>query len=113
MPQSLKRIRKCATKCRVAYFKLSQKMIYNLLFNFYLLYFAEKNHFIIETFHVVSECKTAVYFSWCLIHSHAQQYNCFNHWFMIGVASSDSFPESDLQFLIETEQDQTRQPFKQ
>jgi len=34
-------------------------------------------------------------------------------WFIIGVAFSNSLTDSDLQLLIETEQDQTRQSFFQ
>jgi len=37
----------------------------------------------------------------------------FDRWFRIGVASSDSLTDSDLQLFIETEQDQTRQSFIQ
>jgi len=49
---------------------------------------------LVETFHVVSEYKTAVYFSWQFVN--------------FSVASGDSLTDSDLQLLIETEQDQTR-----
>jgi len=67
----------------------------------------------VETFHVVNECKTPIYFHWCLVHALAQQYSCFDYCFIIGVAFSNSFTNSDLQLLIETEQDQMRQSFIQ
>ncbi len=46
-----------------------------------------------ETFHVVSECNTAVY------------------QVTFSVASGDSLTDSDLKQLIETEHDQTRHSF--
>jgi len=36
---------------------------------------------LVETFHVVSECKTAVYFRWCLVQALAQQYSSFDRWY--------------------------------
>ena len=47
------------------------------------------------------------------MHGLAQEYGCFDRWFMIGVASSNSLTDLDLQLLIETEQDQMRQSFIQ
>jgi len=68
----------------------------------------------VETFHVVSECKTEVYFSWSLIQALlAQPGQLFAPLVTFGVASSDSLTDSDLQLLIEAEQDQTRHSFIQ
>jgi len=59
----------------------------------------------VEIFHVVSECNAAVYFSWCLIQTLAQPVQLF--WLLVtfSVPSGDSLTDSDLQQLIETEQD--------
>jgi len=70
-------------------------------------------HKLVETFHVVCECKTAVYFSWCWIHTLAQLVQLFWQLVTFGVASSDSLTDSELQLLIETEQDWTRHSFIQ
>jgi len=66
----------------------------------------------VETFHVVSECKTAVYFSWsnsgvCPTNTAVLTF------FTFGVESFDSLTNSDLKLLIETEQDGTRHSFIQ
>ena len=68
-----------------------------------------------ETFHVVSECNTAVYFSWCLIQALALAQSVQLFWPLVtfSVASGYSLTDSDLQLFIETEQDQTRLTFKQ
>jgi len=34
----------------------------------------------VETFHIVSEFKTAFYFSWSLVQALAQHYSCFDRW---------------------------------
>jgi len=57
---------------------------------------------LVETFHNVSECKTAIYFSWSLIHALAQPVQLFWPLVTIGVASSESLTYSDLQLLTET-----------
>ncbi len=75
-----------------------------------LLRFKEQNNFItwrklsclesytycklVETFHVVSECKTAIYFSWSLIQALPNQYNCFDCWSLL--ASSNSLTDSQV-----------------
>jgi len=46
---------------------------------------------LVETFHFVSECKTAVYFSRCLVQAFAQQYNCFDHWYLYSIECNDSW----------------------
>ncbi len=64
---------------------------------------------LVEIFHIVSECNTTIYFSWCLIQAIAQPVQLF--WLLVtfGIASGDSLTDSDLQLFIETEQDWTRQ----
>jgi len=59
-------------------------------------------HKLVETFHVVSECNTAIYFSWCLIQALAQLVQLFWPLVTFGVASGDSLTDSDLQLFIET-----------
>ncbi len=66
-------------------------------------------HKLVETFHVVSECNTAFYFSWCLIQAHAQPVQLFWPLVTFSVASGNCLTDSDLQLFIETEQDRTRQ----
>jgi hypothetical protein len=68
---------------------------------------------LVETFHIVSECKTAIYFSWCLINALAQPVQLFDRWSLFSIASHDSWTDSDLQLLTEREQDQTRLSFIQ
>jgi len=65
---------------------------------------------LVETFHVVSECKIAIYFSWFLIQALAQPVQLFLLLVTFSVASIDSLTDSDSdwQLFIETEQDQTR-----
>jgi len=67
----------------------------------------------VETFHVVSECSTAVYFSWCLIQALAQPVQLFWPLVTFSVVSGDSLTDSDLQLFKETEQDGTRHTFIQ
>jgi hypothetical protein len=62
-------------------------------------------HKVVETFHVVSECNTAIYFSWCLIQVLAQPIQLFWQLVTFNVAFGDSLTDSDLQLFIETEQD--------
>ncbi len=69
--------------------------------------------FLVEIFHVISECKTAVYFSWSLTQVLAQPVQLFNRWSLHSIASCDSWTDSDLQLFIETEQDQTKLSFIQ
>ncbi len=66
-----------------------------------------------ETFHVVSECNTAVYFSWSLIQALAQPVQLFWPLVTFGVTSGNSLTDSELQLFIETEKDQTRYLFIQ
>jgi len=68
---------------------------------------------LVETFHVVSECKTAVYFNWSLIHVIAQPVQLFWPLVTFSVASSNSLTDSDLQPLTNTEQDLRRHSFIQ
>jgi len=68
---------------------------------------------LVDTFHVASECNTAVYFSWCLIQAFAQPVQLFWPLVTFSVASRDSLTDSDLQLFIETEQDRTRHMFIQ
>ncbi len=68
---------------------------------------------LVETFHVVSECNTAIYFSWCLVQVFAQSVQLFWPLVTFGVAPSNSLTDFDLQRLTETEQDQTRHSFIQ
>ncbi len=68
---------------------------------------------LVETFHVVGECKTAVYFCWFLIHALAQPVQLFWPLVTFGVASSNSLTDSDLQRLTETEKYETRHSFIQ
>ncbi len=68
---------------------------------------------LVETFHIVNECKTAAYFSWSLIQALAQPVQLFWPLVTVDVTSSDSWTDSDLQLLIETEQDKTRHSFIQ
>jgi len=67
----------------------------------------------VETFHVASECNTAVYYCWCVIQAFAQPVQLF--WLLVtfSVASHNSLTDSDLQLFIETEQDRTRHIFIQ
>jgi len=67
----------------------------------------------VETFHVASECNTAVYFYWCSIQAFAQPVQLF--WLLVTfrVASCNSLTDSDLQLFIETEQYRTRHTFIQ
>ncbi len=51
----------------------------------------------------VSECNTAVYFSWCLIQALAQPVQLFWPLVTFSVASGNSLTDSDLQLFIETE----------
>ncbi len=55
----------------------------------------------------------AIYFSWSLIQALAQPVQLFWPLVTFGVASSNSLTDSDLQLLIETEQDLTRHSFIQ
>jgi len=66
---------------------------------------------LVETFHIVSECITAIYFSWCLIQALAQPVQLF--WLLVtfSIASGNCLTDSDLQLFIETEQDQRRHTF--
>jgi len=64
-----------------------------------------KYHKLVETFHIVSECNTAVYFSWLLIQALAQPVQLFWPLVTFSVASGDSLTDSDLQLFIETERD--------
>jgi len=66
-----------------------------------------------ETFHVASECNTAIYFCWCLIQAFAQPVQLFWPLVTFSVASYNSLIDSDLQLFIETEQDRTRLTFIQ
>jgi len=68
---------------------------------------------LVETFHGVSECNTAVCFSWCLVQALAQPVQLFWSLVTFGVASGNSLTDSDLQLFIETEQDRTRHTFIQ
>jgi len=63
---------------------------------------------LVETFHVASECNTAVYFSWSLIQAFAQPVQLF--WLLVTfrVASCNSLTDSDLQLFIKTEQFKTK-----
>jgi hypothetical protein len=63
---------------------------------------------LVETFHVVSECNTAIYFSWCLIEALVQPVQLFWPLVTFSVNSGDSLTDSALQIFIETEQDRTR-----
>ncbi len=81
------------------------------------LFFSYQNnnyyyHKLVETFHVVSECNTAIYFSWCLIQALVQPVQLFWPLVTFSVASGDSLTDSDLQLFVETEQDGTRHSFK-
>jgi len=67
----------------------------------------------VETFHVVSECNTLIYFFWCLIQALAQPVQLLQPLVTFSVASGDSLTDSDLQLFIETEQDQTTHTFIQ
>jgi hypothetical protein len=68
---------------------------------------------LVETFHVVSEFNTDVYFSWCLTQALAQPVQLFWPLVTFSIASSDSLTDLDLQLLTETEQDQMRHSFIQ
>jgi len=68
---------------------------------------------LVETFHIVCECNTAIYFSWCLIQALAQPAQLFWQLVTFSVASGNSLTDSDLQLFIETEQDRTRHTFIQ
>ncbi len=68
---------------------------------------------LVETFHVASECNTAVYFSWSLIQAFAQPVQLFWPLVTFSVTSCDNLTDSDLQLYIETEQDRTRHMFIQ
>ncbi len=78
--------------------------------------YANTNHLyckLVETFHVVSECNTAVYFSWCSVQALAQSVQLFWPLVTFGIANSDNLTDLDLQLFTETEQDQTRHSFIQ
>jgi len=65
----------------------------------------------VETFHVVSECKTAL-FSVDLCYTRlATSTAVLTIGDNIGVASSDSLTDSDLQLLTEREQDRPNETF--
>jgi len=68
---------------------------------------------LVETFHIVSECNTAVYFSWCLVQELAQSVQLFWRLVTFGFAPSNSLTDLDLQLLTETEPDQARHSFIQ
>jgi len=57
-------------------------------------------HKLVETFHVVSECKTAIYFSWSAIHALAKPVQLFWPLVTFGVASSNSLTDSDFTTVI-------------
>jgi len=68
-------------------------------------------HKLVETFHIVSKCNTAIYFSWSLTQALAQPIQLFWPLVTFSIASGDSLTDSDLQPFIETEQDRTRHSF--
>ncbi len=77
--------------------------------NFWFYY-----HKLVDTFHIVCECNTAVYFSWCLIQALAQPVQLFWPLVTFSVASGNSLTHSDLQLFTETEHDRlTRHSFTQ
>ncbi len=76
-----------------------KKFIYGFVFCIFSCFCSHR--ILVETFHVVSECKTAVYFSWSLIHALAQPVQLF--WLL--VTSSNSFTDSD----VTVNRDRTRQ----
>ncbi len=54
------------------------------------VHFKMFKHKVVETFHVVSECKTVIYFSWCWIQALAQPVQLFWPLVTFGVTSCDS-----------------------
>jgi hypothetical protein len=62
---------------------------------YFYTYFYRK---LVETFHIVSKCNTAVYFSWCLAQVLAQPVQLF--WLLVtfNVTSGNSLTDSDLVF---------------
>jgi len=67
----------------------------------------------VETFHVVSECNSAVYFSWCACPTSTAVLTVGWPLVNFSVASGNSLTDADFQLFIETEQDGTRHSFIQ
>jgi hypothetical protein len=84
-----------------------------LLFEFQINVLMSYYRKLVETFHIVSEYKTAIYFSWSLIQALAQPVQLFDCWSLLSVAHPNSWTDLDLHLFIETEQDQTRLSFMQ